>query len=127
MTTLLTNTRKADITIGGKYRILITAPLVRSLDLHEGDIVNIAFDKGESYLYVKLKAEKVFGRHSGRLYPPYRNASVLCVNSKHIATTILNKIGRKHTAALAVGDIVTLPYLGKAATIIMHHLESDTT
>ncbi len=67
-------TRKADIKVRRNGRIDISARVVRMLGIRPGDVVDLAVDDGEYYLYVRRRhSEGVHGRHEGVCTPTTKN------------------------------------------------------
>lgn len=123
MESLLGNrTRRADITFYRNGKIDITSRLTKMLELGEGDVIDIAFDSGEYYLYRMRKAENLVGRHEaqchgthkGRLHPT-RNMRAY---SKKICSAILKASGATDKARVWAGELCTFDTIGKAVVII---------
>ena len=72
MTSILTNTRRPDISVNAAGRIDITARVARSLAMEPGDVIDIAAEGREYYLYVRHKASNLRGRHVGQCFPTSR-------------------------------------------------------
>ena len=68
MRSILQNSRKHDLTFHQSGRIDISAHIARRLSLAPGDVIDIAQEAGEWYLYVKLRAGSYSGRHEGRIW-----------------------------------------------------------
>ena len=68
MKSLLSSSRKHDISFYASGRIDISAHVARKLSLAPGDVIDIACEYGELYLYVKLRAGQYSGRHIGRVW-----------------------------------------------------------
>lgn len=111
MTSILGNTRRADITFNPKGNIDITARASKLLDLHCGDIIDIYIDGVEFYLYIKHRAGTVAGRHEATLYPTSK-AVKRCHNmrchSKRLCMAMLDACNTSSTLRLPVGEPVNL-------------------
>lgn len=123
MESLLGNrTRRPDITFYRNGRIDITARITKILGLRAGDVIDIAYDSGEFYLYRLRKADDVVGRHEaqccsshkGRLHPS-RN---LRAYSKRICDAILKVARAEDMARVIAGEVCTFDRIGTAVTII---------
>lgn len=111
MTSLLQNTRRPDISFHPKGNIDITARVTKLLDMHDGDIIDIAVESGEFYLYVKHRAGEAAGRHEATLYPTSRKVKK-CHNmrchSKRLCQAMLEACNTTETLRLPVGEPVDL-------------------
>lgn len=111
MTSILGNTRRADITFHPRGHIDITARVSKLLDLHCGDIIDIYIDGGEYYLFVKHKANTVAGRHEATLYPTSRKVKQchnLRCHSKRLCQAMLDACNYSGILRLPVGEPVDL-------------------
>lgn len=119
MTTTLENTRKPDITFHATGRIDITARVVKVLSLHPGDVIDIAHDGGEYYLYVKHRS--AIGRHKAQCYATYKGKTCnnLRAHSKQLCLAVLNINGNDNEARLPVGEPITHTTLGITLPIII--------
>lgn len=111
MTSILGNTRRADITFHPRGNIDITARVSKLLDLHCGDIIDIYIEGGEYYLYLKHRANTVAGRHEATLYPTSRRVKY-CHNmrchSMRLCRAMLDACSTTGILRLPVGDPVDL-------------------
>ena len=55
-----------------RSRIDVTSRIVRLLDMHPGDVIDICRDGPEYYLYIRHRAADIVGRHRGQAYPTTR-------------------------------------------------------
>ena len=119
MTTTLENTRRPDITFHGSGRIDITARVAKALSLHQGDVIDIAHDDGEYYLYVKHR--NAVGRHEAQCAPTYkgRTCNNLRAHSRRLCQAVLKVNGNYTTARLPVGEPLQQQGLGTALPIII--------
>lgn len=128
MTSILGNTRRADITFHPRGHIDITARVSKLLDLRCGDIIDIYIDGAEFYLYVKHRAGAVAGRHEATLYPTskaVRRCNNLRCHSKRLCNAMLQACGTQETLRLPVGEPVCLR--GTTALPIITRLATKTS
>ena len=120
MTTTLENTRRPDITFHTSGRIDITARVVKALSLLPGDVIDIAHDASEYYLYVKHR--NTVGRHEAQCSPTYKGRTChnLRAHSKRLCMAVINVNGNS-VARLPVGDPINHPSLGVALPVIIRH------
>lgn len=74
MTSFLPSTRRPDITVTPSGRIDIAARVVRLLNMQPGDVIGLTHIDSEYYLYIRLRAQQVVGRHECRVRPTTRRA-----------------------------------------------------
>lgn len=108
MTSILHNTRRHDITFRANGCIDITSRVGKALDLRTGDVVDVAVDGRECYLYVKYRAGVVVGRHEAQVYPTNRakrrGFSMRC-HSKRLCAAVLEMCGVDDVARLMTGEM----------------------
>ena len=68
MKSILTNTRRPDISFYPDGRIDITARIAKELDLRDGDVIDIAIDGEEYLLYRKYEGRNLIGKHEGQVH-----------------------------------------------------------
>lgn len=90
MQTLLTRTRRPDITFHRSGIISITARVGGMLGLHEGDSINIAVSGGEYFLFA---VRHCIGRHEAQCFPTKRGGRNLRANSARLCRLLLDSIG----------------------------------
>ena len=119
MTTTLENTRKPDITFYRDGRIEITARVTKALSLHPGDVIDIAHDGSEYYLYVKH--HNAIGRHEAQCRPTNHGkvCNSLRAHSKRLCMAVLNVNGNNNEARLPVGEPIDHATLGTSLPIII--------
>ncbi len=121
MNFILNNTHRPDITFHSTGRIDITARVAKALSLRHGDVIDIARDTGEYYLYVKHR--NAVGHHEAQCRATYRGRTCnnLRAHSKRLCLAVLKVNGNYTTARLPVGEPINHPSLGTALPIIIHH------
>lgn len=120
MESLLGNTRRPDVSFFKDGHINITARIAKSLQIEEGDIIDILKHDKELFLYIKLKSKDVVGLHSGRCRSTrpkkgYRNYRI---NSKRLCDAIFKLCDGSDVVQLAAGEIVEIPNIGLAVPLI---------
>lgn len=94
MNSILPNSRRHDLSFHASGKIDISAHIARSLSLAPGDVIDIAQESGEWYLYVKLRAGSCTGRHDGRVWATARHGKgTFRTWSKPIANAVLAAAG----------------------------------
>ena len=124
MITLLRNTRRPDISFYRNGRIDITARTAKLIGIKDGDVIDIAVDNGEYYVYVRHKAECVIGRHEAQCYRTNRR-SVICNNlrahSIRLCAMILSIHNDANAVRLPVGEPQQHAELGCVLPIIVRN------
>lgn len=90
MKSILSNSRKHDISFDASGQIDISAHVARKLSLSVGDVIDIAYEYGELYLYVKLRAGQYTGRHIGRVWATAHGKGTFRTCSKKLARAVLS-------------------------------------
>lgn len=119
MNCALNNTRKPDITFHSDGRIEITARVTKALSLHPGDVIDIAHDGSEYYLYVKH--HNAVGRHEAQCHATYKGKTCnsLRAHSKRLCQAVLDVNGNSNEARLPVGEPTDHSTLGTTLPIII--------
>ena len=89
MKSILSNSRKHDISFSASGLIEISARIARKLSLSSGDVIDIAYQYGELYLYVKFRAGTYTGRHIGRVWATSNGKGTFRTSSKKLANAVL--------------------------------------
>lgn len=121
---MLENTRRHDITFCADGRIEISARVTRALDLKPGDVIDIAMDDQGREVYLYVKHRQPAGRHKARCYRTGKGhvCNSLRAHSIDICRQVLDMRGFSATQAkLPVGDLVDIPYVGKALPVIIRY------
>lgn len=117
------NTRKPDLTFYSNGRIDICANAAKALGLVRGDVIDIASDGVEVYLYVKHRASDVVGRHRG-VCNPTKIGKRKSNNMRAWNAALCSYILRMHhtdVVSLPVGEAVEVAGLGLALPIIVRN------
>ena len=118
---IICGTRRNDITFHRDGRIDITAHVAKALDLHGGDVINIA-EVGdrftERYLYVARRGGETTGRHSGTCRPVKNNGNYLRTHCRQLTSYALRKSGEALSVSYRVGSAEEVSGLGIALPII---------
>lgn len=113
---LLDHTRREDIVFYDTGRIDLTARVTKALGISPGDVVDIATDGIEYYLYVRHKAEDIIGRHEAKCYASRKGSHNMRLNSKRLCRAMLKH--RTGKVPLRCGEVAEVPGIGTAITII---------
>lgn len=86
MDSLLHNSRKPDVSFFRSGRIDITASVCKALDLHVGDVIDVAVDGSEYYLFVRHRhdpSSPSIGRHQATVRSTKgKSHNMRCYSSK---------------------------------------------
>lgn len=93
MKSILPNSRKHDISFHASGKIDISAHVARKLSLAPGDVIDIARENSEWYLYVKLRSGSYAGRYDGRVVATSRGKGTFRVWSKALTRAVLSATG----------------------------------
>lgn len=95
MNSILLNSRKHDLSFHASGRIDISAHVARKLSLSPGDVIDIAQECGEWYLYVKLRSGSYTGRHEGKVWATAKGKGTFRTWSKALTHFVLATTGAK--------------------------------
>ncbi len=115
---IIGSTRRNDLSVYADGRIELSAHVVRALSLGPGDVVDVASDGREYYLFVSLKAPT--GRHTAQCREVNRGYRHFRFNSVKLARIMLLASGHSDVAHFPVGGATTIMGGYKALTIITH-------
>lgn len=124
MQSLLNNTRRPDITFYRNGRIDVSARIAKILGVHDGDVLNIAIQGSEYFLYVQHKADRIVGRHEAQCYPSNRlgrNNNNLRCHSKRLCNLITGLHNEATVVRLPVGAPLYHQQLGTILPIITRY------
>ena len=93
MKSILPNSRRHDISFHASGKIDISAHIARKLSLSTGDVIDIASENGEWYIYVKLRSGNYAGRHDGRVWATARGKGTFRTWSKALTNAVLTAAG----------------------------------
>ena len=111
MTSVLGNTRRADITFHKGGQIDITARVAKALALQAGDVIDIVTGNGECYLRVKHRAAHLVGRHEAQVYPTskaVRRCNNMRCHSKRLTEAVLSMCKVDDVARLHTGEMTAM-------------------
>lgn len=107
MKSLLHNSRKHDITFHASGKIDISAHIARKLSLAPGDVVDIADDSGEWWLYVKYRNNDYIGRYESVVYATNKQRKgTMRVYSKALCKKVLALVGATTCLRCPCGEVV---------------------
>lgn len=108
LSSILGNTRRADISFHPSGMIEITSRVSRLLDIKTGDVIDIMTDNREFYLYVSRHASETCGRHQAQCFPSKRGSRHFRVHCLRLSSIILKNCGVDTVARFAAGDPVEI-------------------
>ena len=111
MKSILTRTRRHDLTFYRNGRIDITSRVAKMLGLTAGDVIDIAIEGMEYYLYVAHNGTDITGRHEAQLYAT--NHGKVCRNLRCSSKRLTRAVLAMHPDE----DVVRL-YAGRAEQLI---------
>lgn len=112
-------TRRTDISFYSDGRVELSSYVVKTLGLQHGDVVDVASDGHEYFLFAAVQAPQ--GRHRTQCRETNPGGKHFRFNSVRLARTMLEAAGAQgcDVVHLPVGDVATA-YGKKALTIITH-------
>lgn len=93
MKSILSNSRKHDISFHASGRIDISAAVARRLSLAPGDVIDIVREGGELYLCVRLRSGSYDGRHDGRVWATNHGKGMFRTCSKALTDAVFRATG----------------------------------
>ncbi len=124
MNSLIKTSRKADITFSECGCIDITAGLARKLRLGHGDVINIANDTGEFYLYVQHRAP-LCGRYKAQCSPSNKRGGHYRAHSRQLCKTMLSIMGQRGKVRCMTGETIDVEGEPYVTIITKKHIEND--
>ena len=120
MHSILDNTRRPDVTFYPNGRIDITARVAKILDLHQGDVIDIADNGGIEYLlYIKYRGETLVGNHESVCRQSKRRSRNFRAYSKRRGCCGVGVAGRKdEPLRIHAGEVLTYKDYGKMVSLI---------
>lgn len=116
MISLLPNSRRPDVSFYQDGRIDITARIAKMLHLQAGDVIDIAAEGGEFYLYVRLQASECTGRHEAQVFATKRGNNFRA-HSVKLCRTMFSIVGTS-PARLPAGSPVIFGMHGVGIPLI---------
>lgn len=108
MNTMLGNTRRPDVTFHSDGRIDIASNAAQKLGIEPNDVIDIAYNGVEYYLYVKHRGSELVGRHQAQCHPTNKNKRY-CHNyraySKRLCAAVMEICGITDAVRLPVGEV----------------------
>lgn len=92
METVISRTRRPDVTFSPNGRISISSVAARLLTLSPGDVINLAYCRGELYL-LRTPAEETYGRHRARCYSCNHGSRYTLANSVTLCRRVFSIAG----------------------------------
>lgn len=89
MRTILDITRRHDVTFFPSGKIDITARVARIMELQRGDVIDIAIDGDEYYLFVRHRAQNVVGCHQATVWPTKERSHNFRCYSRRLCNAML--------------------------------------
>lgn len=119
MQNLLSHNRRPDLTFYSSGRIDISSRVVNVLNIQPGDVVSIAKEQNELFLYVIARDKDVTNHfsYSGRCFLHNKASSSLRAQSSRLCNEILRISKREKVARLPAGEPIETA-VGKAIPII---------
>lgn len=117
-------TRRPDITFHRDGRIDITSHVAVLLGLKHGDVIDIAYDGVEYYLYKRYDSSSLVGRHEAQVRAT-NHGKHYCHNLRAQSVRMCRQILQMHDGAdvvrLPVGELETRSGMGKVLPIIVRN------
>lgn len=102
MESLLQCTRRPDITFRRNGKIDISSHAAKMLGLERGDVIDVLKDRGEYYLYIRLRNPA--GNHNARAFPTYGRGQHFRSWCQRLCTAMMQICGVDTDARLTVGE-----------------------
>ena len=120
MHSILTNTRRPDVTFYPNGRIDITARIANMLDLHQGDVIDRADNGRHEYLlYIRYRGDKLVGKHEAVCRQSKRRSRNFRAYSKRICSFMFRFTDRKNEPyRVPAGEVLTYKDYGKMVPLI---------
>ncbi len=117
MKLLIKQNRRPDISFNWQGSVNITTRVAKMLDLKEGDVINIAEQDNEFYLFVQYRAQPN-GAFKGRVYATNEHNGFLRARNTMLCRKMIAECDAAYCARLYVGDPVEVEGIGRAVPII---------
>ena len=96
--------RKPDVSFYKNGRIDITARAARVIGIAPGDVLDVAYDGDEYYMFVRSKADECTGRHEAKCWPTKKGSHNYRAHSKRLCTAIMKLSKAQDVVRLPIGD-----------------------
>lgn len=126
MKSLLGYSRRPDISFHRNGRIDITARVAHKLNLQAGDVIDVAFDRVEFYLYVRQKGTAIKGRHEAQCWPTKRGSHNFRAHSSRLCRNVLALSGATDVARLPIGELEQRNGLPAVILIVKNNISTFT-
>ena len=100
MQTILQTTRRPDVSFFPSGKIDITARVARMLDLHPGDVIDIAINGSEFLLFVRVR--QASGNHEAIVRPTKRRSHNFRCYSRRLCQFMISQHCTSHSTPLRV-------------------------
>lgn len=105
MQSILKSNRRADISFSQSGQINLSAHLVKALDLHPGDAIDVKTDGHEYYLYVRSPASPGV-RYEAQCFPSNKKGRHFRAYSRRLCKALLEACHHTGKVELATGETV---------------------
>lgn len=118
MTSILEQTRRPDVTFYPSGRIDIVARIAKLLDIHHGDVIDIAVNGCEYQLYVKFRGG--CGNHEATVRSSKNNGRNLRCYSKRLCDAMMRTQNSDFNDVLRLpaGECIANEHYGRMVTLI---------
>lgn len=119
---VLVNNRKPDVSFYKNGRIDICAKVAKQLNLEQGDIISLAQDGGEIFLFIANKSSDAnSARCTGQCFPSRKGSRNFRAQSTRLCKIMLEICNSTSAARLPAGDPLSIPNLGTAIPLITRY------
>lgn len=123
MQSILKSNRRPDISFSQSGQINLSAHVVKVLDLHPGDAIDIQTDGFEYYLYVRSPATPG-ARYEAQCFPSNKKGKHFRAYSRRLCKAMLAACNCTKKIELATGETVTqggVKYITIITRLILNH------
>ena len=119
MQRIITISRRPDITFYPDGRIDITARIARAINLQHGDVIDIAINGTERYIYVRQRAGQVNGRHFATVYATKNGSHNFRCYSRQLCQSMLSTATDSHRPLrIPAGQVIQHEQYGTMMALI---------
>ena len=101
----------------------ISASVARSLSIYEGDVIDIAEQDGELYMYIKHKRNEYCGRYIGTAKASNNGKGTYRVYSKQMAQEVLRISHSASKLKCPAGELVNIE--GRMCVTIIYRINNE--